>query len=186
MVGLVDLQRLGHFNHWAQPHSAVYRSTCQGESSDYTISHGSCQSSPEDIRKNDRGKNKSSYARHYDRRQGARSLASLLPGDEVRLKTPQHNDWSQKGVVSTPADTPRSIVVQTPSDGVYRGNRRQLQATDASSESTIPSIDVEPSVEPGVITSSPTELPNLSSSLSPARITVNKFHINLHCKCNPP
>ena len=120
----------------------------------------SCQSSPEDIREND-NKAKLSYARHYDRRHGARSLPSLSPGDEVRVKTPQQSDWSQKGVVSTPADTPRSFVVQTPSGGVYRRNRRHLQAT---SESTIPPIDVEPSVEPGVTTLSPTELP---SSLSP-------------------
>ena len=61
---------------------------------------------------------------------------------------------------------PRSVVVQTPFGGVYRRNRRHLQATDASSESTIPPIDVEPSVEPGVTSFSPTELP---SSLSPAR-----------------
>ena len=79
----------------------------------------------------------------------------------MRVKTPQQSDWSQKGVVSTPADTPRSFVVQTPSGGVYRRNRRHLQAT---SESTIPPIDVEPSVESGVTTLSPTELP---SSLSP-------------------
>ena len=120
----------------------------------------SCQSSPEDIREND-NKAKLSYARHYDRRHGARLLPSLSPGDEVRVKTPQQSDWSQKGMVSTPADTPRSFVVQTPSGGVYRRNRRHLQAT---SESTIPPIDVEPSVEPGVTTLSPTELP---SSLSP-------------------
>ena len=116
----------------------------------------SCQSSPEDIRENE-NKAKLSYARHYDRRHGARSLPSLSPGDEVRVKTPQPSDWSQKGVVSTPADTPRSFVVQTPSGGVYRRNRRHLQAT---SESTIPPIDVEP----GVTTLSPTEFP---SSLSP-------------------
>ena len=120
----------------------------------------SCQSSPEDIREND-NKAKLSYARHYDHRHGARSLPSLSPGDEVKVKTPEQSDWSQKGVVSTPADTPRSFVVQTPSGGVYRRNRRHLQAT---SESTIPPIDVEPSVEPGVTTLSPTELP---SSLSP-------------------
>ena len=116
----------------------------------------SWQSSPEDIREND-NKAKLSYARHYDRRHGARSLPSLLPGDEVRVKTPQQSNWSQKGVVSARADTPRSFVVQTPSGGVYRRNRRHLQAT---SESTIPPFDVEP----GVTTLSPTELP---SSLSP-------------------
>ena len=123
----------------------------------------SCQSSPEDIREND-NKAKLSYARHYDRRHGARSLPSLSPGGEVRVTTPQQSDWSQKGVVSARADTPRSFVVHTPSGGVYRRNRRHLQATSASSESTIPPIDVEPNVEPGVTTLSPTELP---SSLSP-------------------
>ena len=90
----------------------------------------SCQTSPEDIREND-NKAKLSYARHYDRRHGVRSLPSLLPGDEVRVKTPQQSDWSQKGVVSTPADTPRSFVVLTPAGGVYRRNRRHLQ-TDTS------------------------------------------------------
>ena len=104
----------------------------------------SCQTSLEDIREND-NKAKLSYARHYDRRHGVRSLPSLLPGDEVRVKTPQQSDWSQKGVVSIPADTPRSFVVLTPAGGVYRRSRRHLQ-TDASSESTIPPIDVEPSV----------------------------------------
>ena len=99
----------------------------------------SYQSSPEDIREND-NKAKLSYARHYDRRQGARSLPSISPGDEVMVKTPLQSDWSQKYVVSTPADTPRSFVVQTRSGGVYRRNRRHLQATDASSESTIPPI----------------------------------------------
>ena len=84
----------------------------------------------------------------------------------MRVKTPQQSDWSQKCVGSTPAVTPRSFVVQTPAGRVYRWNRRHLQATDVSSESTIPPIDVEPSVEPGVTTLNPTELP---SSLSPAR-----------------
>ena len=121
----------------------------------------SCQSSPGDIREND-NKARLSYARHYDRRHGARSLPPLSPGDEVRVKTTQQSDWSQKCVVSTPADTPRSFVVQIPSGGVYRRNRRHLQATDASSETTIPPIDVEPGVRP----LSPNELP---SSLSPAR-----------------
>ena len=54
----------------------------------------SCQSSPEDIREND-NKAKLSYTRHYDRRHGARSLPSLSPGDEVRVKTPQQSDWSR-------------------------------------------------------------------------------------------
>ena len=49
----------------------------------------SCQSSPEDIREND-NKAKLSCTQHYDRRHSARSLPSLSPGDEVRVKTP-HN-----------------------------------------------------------------------------------------------
>ena len=140
MVGLHDLQRHGHFSHWAQPNSAVDRLIGRRVKTNLPTPPSalrSCQSSPEDIREND-NKAKLSYTRHYDRRHGARSLPSLSPSDEVRVKTPQQSDWSQKGVVSTPADTPRSFVVQTPSGGVYRRNRRHLQAT---SESTIPPIE---------------------------------------------
>ena len=61
----------------------------------------SCQSSPEDFREND-NKAKLSYSRHCDHRHGARSLLSLLPGDEVRVKTPQQSYWSQRGAASTP------------------------------------------------------------------------------------
>ena len=151
MVGLDDLQRHGHLSHWAQPNSAVDRSTRQDESSDSIISPAVMSNKP------------GGHSRKRQQSHGVRSLPSLLPGDEVRVKTQQQSDWSQKGVVSTPADTPRSFVVLTPAGGVYRQNRRHLQ-TDASSESTIPPIDVEPSVEPNVTTLSPTELP---SSLSP-------------------
>ena len=45
-----------------------------------------CQSTPEDFREND-NKAKLSYCRHCDHHHGARSLLSLLPGDEVRVKT---------------------------------------------------------------------------------------------------
>ena len=38
VVGLDDIQRHGHFSHWAQPNSAVDRSTHQDESSDSIIS----------------------------------------------------------------------------------------------------------------------------------------------------
>ena len=64
-----------------------------------------------------------SYARHSDRRHGARSLVSLSPGDKVRGKTQQQSDWSQKGVGSNPAEIPRLFVVHTPYGGVYRWNR---------------------------------------------------------------
>lgn len=122
-----------------------------------------CRSSDEEVREHDE-RAKRSYAHHYNRRHGVRSLPSLSPGDEVRVKTPQQADWAEKGVVTTPADTPRSCMVETSSGAVYRRNRGHLQATGEGDppNQSIPPVPVDVPLEPGVV-SNPPELPSSST-----------------------
>ena len=123
-----------------------------------------CRSSDEEVREHDE-RAKRSYAHHSNRRHGVRSLPSLSPGDEV--KTPQQADWAEKGVVTTPADTPRSFMVETSSGAVYRHNRGHVQATGEGDppNQSIPPVPVDVSLEPGVV-SDPPELPSSSTPVA--------------------
>ena len=68
-----------------------------------------------------------SYQFHCNRRHGTQPLPPLCPGDMVRVRTDLDNNWTKKGVVTNPTNTPRSYTEQTES-GTSRRNMRQLQA----------------------------------------------------------
>ena len=71
---------------------------------------------------------------HYDR--GAKPLAELNPGDEIRVRN--ENLW-EVGMIESKADTLRSYNISTDRDQRLRGNRRQLMKTK---ENRVPEPDV--------------------------------------------
>ena len=71
---------------------------------------------------------KLSYRRNYDRHH---EVCPLSPGDTVRVRTDNEKSWTNTGVITNRADTPRSYTVQTESD-MYRRNRRHLSVVPLS------------------------------------------------------
>ena len=78
-------------------------------------------------------KAKAANCYYYNRLHGARSLPVPQPGDAVRVKLHGEKEWRQTGLITTPHDTSRSYVVQTP-DGRYRRNRKHLQVLPSAGE----------------------------------------------------
>ena len=78
-------------------------------------------------------KAKAANCYYYNRHHGARSLPVLQPRDAVRVKLDGEKEWRQTGFVTTPHDTPRSYVVQTP-DGRYRRNHKHLPVLPSAGE----------------------------------------------------
>ena len=81
-------------------------------------------------------KAKSDYEFYYNRRNSARPLPQLQPGDTVRVKTDQEKRWNTPATVVS-ASAPRSYVVQTPR-GTLRRNRRHLQKVPTSANESLP------------------------------------------------
>ena len=108
-------------------------------------------------------KAKAANCYYYNRHQGARSLPILQPGCAVRVKLDGEKEWRQTGFVTTPHDTPRSYVVQTP-DGRYRRTRKHLQMLPSAGERH--TMTSEPAELPtaGLIPSSPTVTHSVPSS----------------------
>ena len=71
---------------------------------------------------------KLSYRRNYDRHH---EVCPESPGDTVRVRTDNEKSWTNTGVITNRADTPRSYTVQTESD-MYRRNRRHLSVVPLS------------------------------------------------------
>ena len=66
------------------------------------------------------------YERQYNKRQGAKDLPPLKPGDRVRVRLDVEKLWSKEGTIVQPHDTPRSYIVETSDGGTYRLNRKHL------------------------------------------------------------
>uniref|UniRef100_A0A3Q3F2G2 Integrase catalytic domain-containing protein n=1 Tax=Labrus bergylta TaxID=56723 RepID=A0A3Q3F2G2_9LABR len=75
--------------------------------------------------KDSKGKAKQAY--YYNRRNGARPLSALQPGDVVLSKLDHEKSWSLPAVVSSESTTPRSFVIRTHYGAELRQNRRHLQ-----------------------------------------------------------
>ncbi len=65
---------------------------------------------------------------YFDKRNGARPLSPLRPGDPVRVKIDNDKKWSSPAEITESLEGGRSYVVDT-GNGVYRRNRRHLLAT---------------------------------------------------------
>ncbi|KAK6490724.1 hypothetical protein HHUSO_G5370 [Huso huso] len=77
------------------------------------------------IRKAD-DKAKESYRRFYNRRNSAKELPELRPGDKVAVKLDGERGWVNTATVLRLAGTPRSYLVQM-DRGILRRNRRHLR-----------------------------------------------------------
>ena len=67
---------------------------------------------------------KQQQKKHYDRRNGARHMKTLEPGDIVRIRTPDQKQWGEYGKVLKRCG-PRSYVIDT-GNGKYRRNRKHI------------------------------------------------------------
>ena len=63
---------------------------------------------------------------YYNRRNAVRPLPELMAGDQVRIRTPEDEHWSEPATVVSDAETPRSYIVKTPRETLRR-NRKHLQ-----------------------------------------------------------
>lgn len=68
---------------------------------------------------------KKSVAQNYNERHGTRPLSTLLPGDQVRIKTDEQREWSSPAKVVQRDE--RSYTVETPAGSRLRRNRRHVQ-----------------------------------------------------------
>ncbi|KAL8567087.1 hypothetical protein ACOMHN_027514 [Nucella lapillus] len=62
---------------------------------------------------------------YYDRRNGARNLPELQPGDVVLQKLDKEKGWTNPAMVLSKVNS-RSYIIETPS-GLYRRNRKHLK-----------------------------------------------------------
>lgn len=76
--------------------------------------------------KNNDDRAKASHKYYYDQRHGVRDLPPVTTSQKVLVRTDQDKSWSTPGTVVKPADTPRSVILQTDQGGVLRRNRRHL------------------------------------------------------------
>ena len=103
---------------------------------------------PLDVARNDETA-KATYTRDYNKRNGARELTELQPGDKVRMKTATDDKWSDPATVTSRAAYPRSYIVEAENGGVYRRNRQHLlkvphdNAIDASTPDVSVSSDAQ-------------------------------------------
>ncbi|KAK7102680.1 hypothetical protein V1264_020867 [Littorina saxatilis] len=90
-----------------------------------------------DIRQADQ-QAKDNYKFSYDKRHGATPLSKLVPGDQVLVKTDAESTWKKKGtVVAADADN-RTYLINSPSTGVLRRNRKHLQQIPSPRHDIIP------------------------------------------------
>ena len=107
-----------------------------------------CWPAPLDVARNDETA-KATYTRDYNKRNGARELTELQPGDKVRMKTATDDKWSDPATVTSRAAYPRSYIVEAENGGVYRRNRQHLlkvphdNAIDASTPDVSVSSDAQ-------------------------------------------
>lgn len=71
---------------------------------------------------------KDRQAFYYNRRNGAKNLSTLRPGDTVLTKLDHEKVWASPAVIRHESVTPRSYVIETEQGAVLRRNRRHLQA----------------------------------------------------------
>ena len=71
---------------------------------------------------------KEKQAFYFDRRNGVKEMSKLRPGDTVRIRTPQQQQWGRPSVIMKPYEEnrTRSYIVDT-GNGKYRRNRRHIQ-----------------------------------------------------------
>ncbi|RLJ22866.1 hypothetical protein DJ031_00095 [bacterium endosymbiont of Escarpia laminata] len=98
---------------------------------------------PLDVVRNDE-RAKATYTRDYNKRNGARELRELQPGDKVRVKTATDDKWSNPATVTSRAGYPRSYIVEAENGGVYRRNRQHLLKVphDNHIDVSTPDVDV--------------------------------------------
>ena len=87
---------------------------------------------------------KATYTRDYNKRNGARELTELQPGDKVRMKTATDDKWSDPATVTSRAAYPRSYFVEAENGGVYRIHRQHLLklSHDSHIDSSTPDVGV--------------------------------------------
>ncbi len=98
---------------------------------------------------------KSHTARYHDQRRGVQPLPPLQPADPVLIKTDNEKGWSEKGIVTGEANTPRSYQVETKT-GVHRRNRRHLRNMP-------PTQPINPREETGESETRPPDQPDQSN-----------------------
>ena len=108
-------------------------------------------------------KAKAANCYYYNRHHGVRSLPVLQPIDAVRVKLDGEKEWRQTGFVTTPHNTVRSYVVQTPDDR-YRRNRKHLQVLPSAGERHTMTSEPAELLTAGPIPSSPTVTHSVPSS----------------------
>ena len=115
-------------------------------------------------------KAKRGYNESFDKRNGARELPKLQPGDRVRAKLDDEKQWTTEAKVVREDQSPRSYIIDTGGRRLRR-NRRHLRKVPtptcydtSGDDSQIPDINSEPT--PNVVQVEDTDVPE-SSNASP-------------------
>ncbi|KAK2551067.1 hypothetical protein P5673_028129 [Acropora cervicornis] len=116
-------------------------------------------------------KAKRGYKESFDKRNGARELPKLQPGDWVRAKLDNEKQWTTEAKVVREDQSPRSYIIDTTGGRRLRRNRRHLRKVPtptcydtSGNDSQIPDINSEPT--PNVVQVEDTDVPE-SSNASP-------------------
>ena len=115
-------------------------------------------------------KAKRGYKESFDKRNGARELPKLQPGDRVRAKLDNEKQWTTEAKVVREDQSPRSYIIDTGGRRLRR-NRRHFRKVPAPTcydtsedDFQIPDINSEPT--PNVVQVEDTDVPE-SSNASP-------------------
>lgn len=84
------------------------------------------------LQRDKREKDRPAY--YYNRRNGAKHLSTLRPGDAVLTKLDNEKTWTSPAVVKQGSSTPCSYIIQIEQGVVMRRNRRHLQVVPQTTQ----------------------------------------------------
>lgn len=99
---------------------------------------------------------KDRQAFYYNRRNGAKNLSTLRPGDTVLTKLDHEKVWASPAVIRQESVTPRSYVIETEQGAVLRRNRRHLQAVPTPTQTTKQTVHTDSPQTKGTVDIQPT------------------------------
>ena len=117
---------------------------------------------------------KSRYKYYYDKHHGVKSLPPLESGTPVLVRTEHDKNWKQQAVISSPAATPRSYILNSDNGNSVRRNRMHIRPVHQSATNSQQQDKTDSSGSSANVSGSSTNVCGSSTTVSGSSSTVTR------------